>query len=84
LIRLQNLFLLESRLWLRNISEASMPLLSYPKLHNSQQKRRQQLCVGENSKVKREIRENNLRSKAILFQKNPRFWEGRARNLKSI
>ena len=51
LIRLYYSFLLGSCFWLSNISKANMPLHSYPELHISlirwQQKRRQQLCLGE-------------------------------------
>jgi len=54
LIRLYDSFLLGSCFWLSNRSKASMPLNSYPELHirliRWYEKRRQQLCLGEDPK----------------------------------
>ena len=78
LIKVYDLFLFGSSLWLNNTSKASMPLYFFPELHISLIK-----MIGEKkvktlpwwgSKTKRVIRENNLRSKTILsFQKNKKM-----------
>ena len=90
LIKVYDLFLFGSRLWLSNTSKASMPLYSYPELHINlikwQEKRRQQHCLGEDLKHK-EWFERIICGARLFFlfkNKNPSFYARRPRNLNSM
>ena len=90
LIKVYDLFLFGSSLWLIKTSKASMPLYSYPELHISlikwQEKRRQQHCLGEDLKHK-EWFERIIWGARLFFlfkNKNPSFYAGRPRNVNSM